>query len=172
MSFRTGSTTSAARRTRRRWDMAEGRRVSTLRWLAAKHSHTTHVLSTAKIHYPYHPHYGQTVTMVRKCSHLGPHQVQVALPSGGQLLVPEWMMDEDLCRGMEIVERPVLSIVALLSLRDLIDAQQSPPKPSGTIASKVSSPGGVSDEPTSPGSSSLGDSPHTRAATGHTTALP
>jgi hypothetical protein len=52
--------------------------------------------------------------MVRKCSHLGPHHVQVALPSGVQILIPEWMLDEDLCRGMEIVERPTLSIAALL----------------------------------------------------------
>src|SRR6266853_5608228 len=81
---------------------------------SVEHSHTTHVLSTATIHYPYHPHYGQTVTMVRKCSHFGPRHVQVALPSGGQLLVPEWMLDEDLCRGMEIVEYPTLSITALL----------------------------------------------------------
>ena len=110
--------------------------------------------------------------MVRKCSHLGPHQVQVALPSGVQILIPEWMLDEDLCRGMEIVECPALSITALLSLRDLIDAQPRTPEPSGTIASEASSPGGAFDEPTTPGSSSLGDSPHTGAAAGHATALP
>jgi hypothetical protein len=94
-------------------------------------------LSAATIHYPYHPHYGQTVTMVRKCSHLGPHQVQVALPSEVQILIPEWMLDEDLCCGMEIVECPALSISALLSLRDLIDAQPRPPEPSDTIASEA-----------------------------------
>jgi hypothetical protein len=69
--------------------------------------------------------------MVRKCSHLGPHQVQVALPGGVQILIPEWMLDEDLCRGMEIVERPALSIAALLSLGDLINAQPRTPEPSG-----------------------------------------
>ncbi len=97
-----------------------------------------HVLSTATIHYRHHPHFGVTVTMVRKCSHLGPHQVQVALPSGVQILIPEWMLDEDLCR-MEIVERPALSITALLSLRDLIDAQPRTPEPPGTIALEASS---------------------------------
>ncbi len=109
--------------------------------------------------------------MVRKCSHLGPHHVQVALPSGGQLLVPEWMLDEDLCRGMEIVERPTLAITALFALRELVDAQQWTPAPTSTVASEASSPGGAIDEPTTPGSSSLGDSPHTGAATRHTTAL-
>ena len=93
-------------------------------------------------------------------------------PSGMQILIPEWMLDEDRCRGMEIVERPALSITALLSLRDLIDAQPRTSEPSATIASETSSPGGVSDEPTTPGSSSLGDPPHTRAAAGHATALP
>jgi hypothetical protein len=110
--------------------------------------------------------------MVRKCSHLGPHQVQVALPRGVQILIPEWMLDEDLCRGMEIVECPALSIAALLSLRYLIDAQPRTPEPSGTITSEASSPGGVSDEPAPPGSSSLGDSPQTGVAADHATALP
>lgn len=151
--------------------MSECLQLSLL-WDSAKQSHTTHVFSSATIHYPYHPHFGQTVTMVRKCSHLGPHQVQVAIPSGVQILIPEWMLDEGLCRGMEIVERPALSITALLSLRDLIDAQPRTPEPSATIASETSSPAGVSDEPTPPGSSSLGDPPHTRAAAGHATALP
>jgi hypothetical protein len=109
--------------------------------------------------------------MVRKCSHLGPHQVQVALPSGVQILIPEWMLDEELCRGMEIVECPALSITALLSLRDLIDARPRTFEPD-TIASEASSLGGASDEPTPPGSFSLGDSPHTGAAAGRATALP
>ena len=140
--------------------------------LTAKHSHTTHVLNIATIHYRHHPHFGATVTMVRKCSHLGPHQVQVALPNGVQMLIPEWMLDEDLCRGMEIVECPALSITALLLLRDLIDAQPSIPEPSGTIASEASSPGGASDESIPPGSSSLGDSRNTGTAGGNATALP
>ena len=104
------------------------------------------------------PHYGATVTRMRKCSSLGLHQVQVALPSGMQILIPEWMLDEDHCRGMQIVERPTLTVVALLSLRELIDAQPRTSKPSNTVASEASSPGGASDEPVPPGSSSLGDS--------------
>jgi hypothetical protein len=81
------------------------------------------------------------------------------------------MLDEYLCRGMEIVERPALAITALLVLRELIDAQQRTPEPSSTIASEASSLGGASDEPTAPGSSSLGDSLHTGVAAGHAKAL-
>jgi hypothetical protein len=35
-----------------------------------------------------------------------------------QILIPEWMLDEDRCRGMEIVERPSLAITALFALRE------------------------------------------------------
>jgi hypothetical protein len=97
---------------------------------------------------------------------------KVALPGGMQILIPEWMLDEDHCRGMEIVEHPTLAITALFALRELIDAQPCAPTPKSTVASEASSPGGASDEPTTPGSSALGDSPHTGVAAGHATALP
>ena len=95
---------------------------------------------------------------MRKCSSFGLHQVQVALPCGMQILIPEWMLDEDHCRGMHIVERPILAGAALLSLRELIDAQPRASKPSNTVASEASSPGGASDEPVPPGNPSRGDS--------------
>jgi hypothetical protein len=85
--------------------------------------------------------------MVTRCGSVPPsdlHQVQVALPSGMQILIPEWMLDEDRCRGMEIVERPTLAITALFALRDLIDAQPWTSEPSSTVASEASSPGGAS----------------------------
>jgi len=89
-----------------------------------------------------------------------------------QILIPEWMLDEDLCHGMGIVERPTLAIAALFALRELVDAQRCTPTPKSTVASEASSPGGASDEPTTPGSSSLGDSPHTGVAAGDATSLP
>jgi len=66
---------------------------------------------------------GVTVTLVRRCSSFGQHQVQVALPSGGQLVIPEWMLDEERCQGMQIVMQPVLAFSALQALRVLLDAQ-------------------------------------------------
>jgi hypothetical protein len=124
------------------------------------------------IHYAHHPHYGATVTRMRRCSSFGLHQVQVALSSGMQILIPEWMLDEDRCHGMEIVERPTLSITALFTLRELVDAQQWTPAHTSTAASEASSPGGAIDEPTTPGSSALGDPPHTVVAAGDATTLP
>ena len=75
-----------------------------------------------------------------------------------QILIPEWMLDEDRCRGMQVVERPTLAVAALLSLRELIDAQSRASTPANAVASEASSLGGASDEPVPPGSSSLGDS--------------
>jgi hypothetical protein len=96
----------------------------------------------------------------------------VALPSGTQILIPEWMLDEARCGGMEIAERPTLAITALFALRDLVDAQQWTPTQTSAVASEASSPGGAIDEPTTPGSSALGDSPHTGVAADHATVLP
>jgi hypothetical protein len=92
---------------------------------------------------------------MRKCSSFGLHQVQVALPCGMQILIPEWMLDEDRCQGMGIVEHPTLSITALFALRELVDARQWTPAQTSTVASEASSPGGAIDEPTTTGSSAL-----------------
>jgi hypothetical protein len=99
-------------------------------------------------------------------------EYRVALPCGMQILIPEWMLDEDRCQGMEIVERPTLSITALFAQRELVDARQWTPAKTSTIASEASSPEGAIDEPATPGSSALGDSPHTGVAVGCAAALP
>ena len=94
------------------------------------------------------------------------------LPNGFQLVVPEWMFDEECCRGMEIVAQPVLALSALQALRALIDAQPHTFQQSGSIASEASSTGGARCEPTTPGSSSLGDSNDAGASRARADALP
>lgn len=138
-------------------------------WAAAKHSHTTHVSLT--VHYPHHPLYGQSVTVVRRSISFGPHQVQVALSSGYQLVIPDWMLDEEHCRGMEIVTHPTVALSALLAVRSLLDAQPLISSGSGPVASEASSPGGARDR-TAPGSLSMGDPRHTRASGGSRGTLP
>jgi hypothetical protein len=83
---------------------------------------------------------------MRKCSSFGLHQVQFALPSGMQILIPEWMLDDDRCHGMEIVEGPSLAI-SLFAVRELVEAQQWTPEQTSTVASEASSPGGAFDDP-------------------------
>jgi hypothetical protein len=125
--------------------------------LSAKHSHTTHVLLT--VHHPHHPLFGQTVTVVRRSVSFGQHQVQVALSNGYQLVIPEWMLDEELCKGMEMVERPIVALPALLALRSLLDVRPNVSSNSGPVVSEASSPGGAY-ESTTPRSLSVGDSQH------------
>jgi hypothetical protein len=127
-----------------------------LRLGAAKHSHIAHVSLT--IHYPHHPQFGQAVTIVRRVSFTGQsrHQIQLLLPNGDQLVVPEWMLDEEHCRGMAVVGRPLVALSALLTLRSLLDAQQGDTDPHGPLTSEASSPGGACCEPTTPGIPSLG----------------
>jgi len=96
----------------------------------------------------------------------------VALPSGVQTLIPEWMRDDDRCHGMEIAERPSLAVTALFALRELVDAQLWTSEQTSAVASEASSPGGAFDELTTAGSSAVGDSPHTRVAADHATELP
>ena len=101
--------------------------------LSAEHSHTAHVSNSAKIHYPHHPRCGDEVTVVRRCRSFGLHQIQVVLPSGDQLVIPEWMLDEHSCCGMGIVERPIFSMSSLLALRDLLRAQRQPAFPADQL---------------------------------------
>jgi hypothetical protein len=129
-------------------------------WAVAKHSHTTHVSLT--IYYPHHPLFGQTVAVVRRAGPFGPHQVQVALPSGYQLVIPEWMLDEERCREVEVVGHPTVALSALLALRSLVDAQL-PASSFGPVVSEASSPGGVR-ESTAPRSLCVGDPQHTGAS--------
>lgn len=138
----------------------------------AKHSHTAHVLSSTKIHYPHHPRCGDEVTVVRRCRSFGLHQIQVVLPSGDQLVIPEWMLDEHSCCGMEIVEHPTLSISSLFTLRDLLHAQHRPSSPSDQLVLEASSPGGASCEPTPSGPSSMGDSTPSGASPSDPAAMP
>jgi hypothetical protein len=55
-----------------------------------------------------------------------------------------------------VVERPLIALCALLTLRSLIDAQPGDIEPHGSLTSEASSPGGACCEPTTPGISSLG----------------
>jgi|HubBroStandDraft_2_1064218.scaffolds.fasta_scaffold62590_3 hypothetical protein len=53
---------------------------------SAKHSHSTHVLGTAAIRYPYYPHFGQTLTSAKVFS------PRTAPSTGG---TSQWSSDSD-----------------------------------------------------------------------------
>ena len=146
-----------------------GYRQRGLRRGDAKHSHTTHVSLT--VHYAHHPFYGQTVTVVRRSVSFGPHQVQVALSSGYQLVIPDWMMDEERCRGMDVVAHPTVALPALMVLRSLLDAQSPASSAPGPVVSEASSSGGA-HESTTPGNLSVGDPQHAGASGDSADTLP
>jgi hypothetical protein len=83
------------------------------------------------------------VTVVRRCRSFGLDQVQVVLPSGDQLVIPDWMFDEERCRGMEIVRVPSMALAALLELRSLLDSQPRISSGAGAVVSEASSLGGA-----------------------------
>jgi hypothetical protein len=97
---------------------------------------------------------------VKRSGPLGPHHVQVVLSSGYQLVIPEWMLDEERCQGMEIVEHHIVALSALLALRSLLDVQPPVSSGLGPVVSEASSPGGATCESTTPGSLSVGDLQH------------
>ena len=49
--------------------------------------------------------------------------VQVELESGNQLVLPRWMLDEEVCKSMIVRAHPVIAVAALLTLRSLLDSQ-------------------------------------------------
>ena len=137
--------------------------------LSAKHSHATHVSLT--IHYPHHPCFGQTATVVRRCRSFGLDQVQVVLPSGVQLVIPDWIFDEEHCRGMEIVRVPSIALAALLKLRSLLDSQPRISSGAGAVVSEASSLGGAR-ESTASRNLSVGDPQQPGTSRGSADALP
>ncbi len=111
------------------------------------------------------------MSVVRRAGPFGPHQIQVALPSGYQLVIPEWMLDEEHCQGMEIVAHPTVALPALLALRSLLDAQPHLSSGPGPVVSEASSPGGA-HESTTPKSLSVGDPQHAGASGDSAKTLP
>jgi len=89
--------------------------------------HTTYVSSSAEVHYPFHPFYGEHVQIFRRRS---PDTVVLVLPDESHLVIPDWMLDPIACAEVRRASEPVISILALHSLRKLLDAHLLPPEPS------------------------------------------
>jgi len=101
--------------------------------------------------------------VVRRSVSFGPHQVQVALSSGYQLVIPNWMLDEERCRGMDVVAHPTVALPALLMLCSLLDAQSPASSAPDPVVSEASSSGGA-HESTTPGNLSVGTPQHAGAS--------
>lgn len=51
------------------------------------------------------------------------NNIQIRLPDGSQLALPEWMLDEQACQEIHERDRPCIAISALNHLRRLLSAQ-------------------------------------------------
>src|SRR6516165_5544024 len=84
--------------------------------------HTAREHSTeAKVHYPYHPQFGETVIVKRR---LVTHDVEMAVilqPDGSLACLPAWMLAESAAQH-RICQSPTISLAFLQSLRVEIDA--------------------------------------------------
>jgi hypothetical protein len=89
-------------------DFAPGARAG---WTHTAHSEFVKVL------YPYHPHYGQELAVVREDRG---GLVFVKAPDGYVLGLPRWMTDASICRTVRSSSYPYCSAQALLRLADLI----------------------------------------------------
>lgn len=83
--------------------------------------------------------------MIRTISTFGPNEIQVLLPNGKQRVIPKWMLDEECCQGMQIVDQPIAAISALFALRDLLQSQRLLAEENPASSDKPL-PGGVSLE--------------------------
>ena len=84
--------------------------------------HTAREHSTeAKVHYPYHPQFGETVIVKRR---LVAHNVEMAVilqTDGSLACLPAWMLAESAAQH-RICQSPTISLAFLQSLRVEIDA--------------------------------------------------
>ena len=85
-----------------------------------KDAHNTLSAETHRVRilYPFHPLHGVSLQVVRKPKR-GDGAVSIRDPAGKRLKIPVWMLTPD-ASHMPIVEQPLLSKEALLSLTSLI----------------------------------------------------
>lgn len=61
------------------------------------------------------------------------NNVQIRLPDGAQLALPEWMLDEQACQDIRESDSPCIAIPALTHLRRLLSAQPLLQRARGTV---------------------------------------
>src|SRR5712691_7858666 len=100
---------------------------------AGNHSHTAHKSPSARIYYRFHPDFGKEVTIIRRFRIMAGNNVQIRLPDGTQLALPEWMLDEQACHDVRESDRPNIAVSALTHLRRLLNAQPLLQRARGTV---------------------------------------
>ena len=94
---------------------ASPRFCSKQRQTARQHS------TEGKIHYPFHPRYGETVPIVRRLIRYGVELVVIVQPDGSLAQLPAWMLHEASAR-CPVRAEPCFPLDILRSLRAEVDA--------------------------------------------------
>src|SRR5207245_5826223 len=101
---------------------------------SSSQSHTAQSLRSITVHYPWHPFWGQRLTVAR--SHrtaTGERAFVCVAPAGGFVVVSEWMTERERCVRMRLAEARQVSLTALLELHTLLRSIASAPDRHGTI---------------------------------------
>src|SRR5215471_3462900 len=88
--------------------------------LKQRHTARQHPIE-ARIYYPFHPRYGETVFIVRQYAYRGAELVVIPQPDGSVACIPAWMTHESAAHHQLCAERR-LPLDILRSLRVEIDA--------------------------------------------------
>ena len=75
----------------------------------------------AKVHYPLHPQFGETVIVRRRLVTNNVEMAVILQPDGSLAFLPTWMLDASAAR-YAIRESPTFSLALLQSLRAEIDS--------------------------------------------------
>jgi Family of unknown function (DUF5372) len=76
------------------------------------------------IHYPFHPYFGQPVTVVHRKRFAGAEHLVVGQRDGTLALLPAWM-SEKAARSTTLTTCPRLSVDRLMELRRQLDSLQA-----------------------------------------------
>ncbi len=101
------------------------------------HIHTAQSSLSAKIYYRFHPDFGKEVTIVRRFRIMAGNNVQIRLPDGSQLALPEWMLDEQACQEIHERDHPCIAVSALNHLRRLLSAQRLLQRARGSVMGSI-----------------------------------
>ena len=88
-----------------------------------KQAHNTHRATFAVVAYRHHPLYGREVTVIRRCRTDSNDGLMITLPDQTPCVLPAWMLDFDRCAALMDCPHPSISLVALQSLRELLQSQ-------------------------------------------------
>jgi hypothetical protein len=81
-------------------------------------SKDAHKVGFVKVHYSFHPYFGETLRVIR----VDRGQVHVKVPDGESVrALPLWMTEKEVCRQIKISLYPYCSCRALRSLKELLE---------------------------------------------------